>query len=145
MGSVSLDEISVSTLDRIPVLGGDVLKALTKTDYGFIEFGEAYFSKVNFGAIKAWKMHHKMTLNLIVPLGQVNFVFFVEGGEQKRMIMAGDNNYVRVTVPPGIWFGFQGAGTPVSLVLNIANITHDPNEVERKALNEIPYDWSELL
>ena len=39
-------------------------------------FGELYFSEVNFGEIKAWKKHKKMVMNLIVPCGEVKFVFF---------------------------------------------------------------------
>ena len=54
----------------------------------------------------------------------------------------GDNNYSRLTVPPGIWFGFQGLKVDASLVLNIANIPHDPFEVKRIHKSEINYNWS---
>ena len=29
-----------------------------------------------------------------------------------------------------------------SLILNIANIEHDPNEVDRKEIDKINYDWN---
>jgi len=45
-------------------------------------------------------------------------------------------------VPPGIWFGFQVLATPQSLVMNIASIPHDPNEVERMLLSDINYKWN---
>ena len=38
-------------------------------------FGEIYFSNINSLCIKAWKKHKIMTLNLIVPIGKVRFVF----------------------------------------------------------------------
>ena len=40
-----------------------------------IEFGEIYFSTVNQNKIKAWKMHTKMKMNLIVPSGEIRFNF----------------------------------------------------------------------
>ena len=83
-----------------------------------------------------------MTMNVLVPLGQVRFVFRFVGKSNFRVEEIGVDRYARITVPPGIWFGFQGMAEPHSLVLNIANITHDPNEVERLSLQEIVYDWN---
>ena len=62
--------------------------------------------------------------------------------EEFRVEEIGVDRFVRITVPPGIWFGFQGLHTAQSLLLNIANIPHDPNEVERLALTDINYDWN---
>ena len=141
MGAMILDHILVTPLKRISVPGGDVLHALKCTDDGFKNFGEAYFSMVEFGAIKAWKMHTQMTLNLIVPIGEVRFVFRADDDNNGREELIGAANYSRLTVPPGIWFGFQGLAAPQSLVLNIANMPHDPNEVEGLAISAIEYDW----
>jgi dTDP-4-dehydrorhamnose 3,5-epimerase len=41
-----------------------------------------------------------------------------------------------------IWMGFQGLSSNGSMLLNIANIVHDPEEVDRKDINEIEFDWS---
>ena len=76
MGVVSLDDILVTPLKRIPTVGGDVMHGLKKSDNGFNGFGEVYFSWVEQRAIKAWKCHQRITLNLLVPLGEVRFVFF---------------------------------------------------------------------
>ena len=142
MGEVTLEQIIVTPLKRIPVSGGDVLHVLKCTDDGFRGFGEAYFSIVEFGAIKAWKRHSRMTLNLVVPLGQVRFVFRLDGAHEFRVEEIGVERYALITVPPDIWFGFQGLIAPQSLILNIANIPHDPNEVERLSLKDIEYGWS---
>lgn len=141
MGAVSLDQIRVTALRRIPVAGGDVLLAIKATEANFRGFGEAYFSMVNAGAIKAWKMHRRMTLNLVVPIGEVRFVFFSADGNTQREITIGAANYARLTVPPGIWFGFQGLATPCSVVLNVADIPHDPDESVRKSVEGFVYDW----
>ena len=143
MGDVSLDDILVTPLKRIPTVGGDVLHALKKTDAGFDGFGEIYFSWVEQGAIKAWKYHKRMTLNLVVPVGEVSFVFHLTNQKNNfRTENIGEERYVRLTVPPGIWFGFQGIASERSLLMNVADMVHDPDEVLGKKTSEIVYNWS---
>ena len=143
MCTASLDDIIVTSLQRIPTFGGNVLHALKKSDAGFNEFGEVYFSWIENKCIKAWKCHQRMTLNLVVPVGKVNFVFHsVKEGKSFRSEIIGDERYMRLTVPPGIWFGFQGITFERSLLMNIANITHDPEEVIHKKTSEFDYNWS---
>jgi dTDP-4-dehydrorhamnose 3,5-epimerase len=142
---MNLTDILVTPLPRIETRGGDVLHAMKQSDVGYAGFGEAYFSWVSIAAIKAWKRHTQMTMNLVVPIGQVRFVFRsinANGVEEFRVEEVGLDRYARITVPPGIWFGFKGLQTPQSLILNIANIPHDPNEVERLKLSDINYDWN---
>ena len=45
---MSVGKIIVTPLNRINVAGGDVLHALKKTDEGFVDFGEAYFSFIEY-------------------------------------------------------------------------------------------------
>lgn len=144
MGAVNLEQILVTPLKRISVSGGDVLHALKRTDKGFSDFGEAYFSMVDFGAVKAWKVHRRMTLNLVVPVGEVRFVFIAEDSNMQREETIGVSNYARLAVPPGIWFGFQGLAAPFSLILNVADIPHEPDEVERKPLEGFDYAWERM-
>ena len=141
MGTVSeVSQILVTPLKRIPLSGGDVLHGMRCGDPGFVDFGEAYFSIIEAGAVKAWKRHLRMTLNFVVPVGLVKFVFL---DEQRgiREEEVGEQRYVRLTVPPGIWFGFNGLVAPYSLLMNIADISHDPDEIERKGVAEIEFDW----
>ena len=75
----------------------------------------------------------------------VKFVFFEDANEianKFRIEEIGENRYERITVPPGIWFGFQGIDYPQSLIMNIANIPHQASEVERLSLNKINYVWN---
>jgi len=143
MGIVSLTDILVTPLRRIPTIGGDVMHALKDSDDGFNGFGEVYFSWVEQGAIKAWKYHQHMTLNLVVPLGEISFVFHIKDQENCfRTETIGEEQYIRLTVPPGIWFGFQGRGSGQSLLMNLADMVHEPDEVLRKKTSEIVYNWS---
>ena len=111
MGTMSLGDILITPLARIPTMGGDVLHAMKQSDAGFAGFGEAYFSWVTAGAAKAWKCHTRMTMNVVVPVGHVRFVFH-SNGDKFRVEEIGVDRYARLTVPPGIWFGFQGLAVP---------------------------------
>lgn len=137
---MTVERIIVTPLKRIGVVGGDVLHAMKRSDVGFVDFGEAYFSMIEKNSVKPWKRHLRMTLNLVVPVGMVRFVFIDnEGARREEMI--GVDRYVRLTVPPGIWFAFEGLSSPYSLLLNVADIPHDPIEIERKELDAYIYDW----
>ncbi len=140
MGSINVNQIVVTPLKRIPVEGGDVLHAMKRSDPGFVDFGEAYFSQIEQGAVKAWKRHLRMTLNFVVPVGAVQFVFIDDEGGV-RIEQVGPERYVRLTVPPGIWFAFMGQAAPYSLLLNVADIPHDPDEIERKDMGAFKFDW----
>ena len=143
METVSLDDILVTPLKRITMVAGDVMHALKNSDAGFKGFGEVYFSWIEQGAIKAWKCHQRMTLNLVVPMGEVSFVFHLTNQKNNfRTENIGEERYVRLTVPPGIWFGFQGIASERSLLTNLADMTHDPDEVLRKKTSEFVYNWS---
>ena len=140
MGAVNVGQILVTPLKRIPLTGGDVLHGIKCNDPGYVEFGEAYFSIIEMGAVKAWKRHLRMTLNFVVPVGLVHFVFMDSTGAIREEV-AGVDHYVRLTVPPGIWFGFRGLFAPYSMLMNIADIPHDPDEIERKGQGEILFNW----
>ena len=143
MGEViGLDNILVTPLKRIPTTGGDVVHALKNSDSGYNGFGEVYFSWVEQGAIKAWKCHQRMTLNLVVPTGEVIFVFHLPKQKNSfRVEIIGEERYVRLTVPPGIWFGFQGKSSGKSLLMNFADMSHDPDEVLRKPVSHFDFNW----
>ena len=139
MGSVKLDEIIITPLKKIEVVGGNVLHG---SDTGFQGFGEAYFSWVQKGFVKAWKLHTRMTLNLVVPVGKIKLVFLSPVEPARfRVEIIGEENYARITVPPGLWFGFQGVAEKDSLLLNIANIIHEPEETQRKDIESFSYNW----
>ena len=110
------------------------------TDPGYVNFGEAYFSTVEVSTVKAWKRHLRMTLNIVVPFGEVLLAFIDDHGEIREETL-GRSRYARVTVPPGIWFGFKGLFSPYSILMNVADIPHDSTEVERKHIDEIKYNW----
>lgn len=141
MAKKLLNKIKLTRLKIIKIPSGNVMRGLKKNDLKNNIFGEAYFSKIKPGKIKAWKYHLKMTLNLIVPIGKVKFVFYSEAERTFRVIQIGEKNYSRITVPPKIWFGFKGISKNESIILNLTNIAHNPNEVLRYEKNKIKFKW----
>ena len=138
----NLENITLTKLSRIKTQGGDVLHGIKKNEKTFKGFGEAYFSNIDAGKVKGWKLHKEMTMNLIVPSGSVKFVFFHENLKSSKEFIIGSLNYSRITVPPKIWFAFKGLDAEYpNLVFNFANIEHLPNEAIRKEINEIIYKW----
>ena len=139
-----IKDVVITNLDVIDTPNGKVMHAIKETSAGYDGFGEAYFSCVDEGAIKAWKRHKNMTLNLIVPLGKIKFVMFddrVTSNTQFQEVILSKENYCRLTVPPMIWMGFKGLLRKESMLLNIANIEHNPEEVDRLEIDKINYDW----
>lgn len=141
-----LKGVLLSRHDIIPTRGGSVMHAMKYSDPGARGFGEAYFSTVEYGFIKGWKRHNKMTLNLLVPFGEIRFVLYDDRlAENTRGIfqevVLSPKNYLRITVPPKIWVAFQGLASDRSLLLNLANMPHDPLESDAKQLDEIDFDW----
>ena len=127
-------KIKVKKLKKFNLEEGDVYHALKASESEYYGFKEAYFSTIKNNKIKAWKRHYKMTMNLIVPIGEVQFIFYDENKNLLKNLMIGEENYSRITVPPMIWFGFKGVSLNTSYILNISNEIHDPLEVERKPL-----------
>ena len=141
-----IDGVIFTPLSIIDTKGGDILHAMKSGDIGFFAFGESYCSTIEPNAIKGWKLHHEMVLNLVVPLGGVKFVIFDDRkgskteGRFSEFILS-RKNYGRLTVAPKLWVAFQGVDLQDSLILNIANIPHDPNESKIKELKDLNYNW----
>jgi len=151
MGSIvekvnnKIDGVVITSLKIIEVEGGDVLHAMKKNDPGYNGFGEAYFSIIKLGAIKAWKRHNQMILNLVVCLGEVRFVIYDDRLSSKEKpvfseITLSREKFYRLTIPPQVWLGFQGIDD-MNMILNIADIKHNALEVDRKKQSEINYEW----
>lgn len=121
--------------------GGQVRHALKASAAGFAGFGEAYFSELLPGSVKAWKRHWRMTCNLVGVLGEVRVQVLdlrpdSPSAGASLQCRLGPQHGVRLVLPPGVWFGLQGMDQGPSLVLNIASIEHDPSEAESAPLDD---------
>ena len=135
-----MDKIILTPLKQIHNPKGDLYHAMKKSDDGFNGFGEAYFSTVNKDDIKGWKKHTKMTLNLVVPVGAIEFVVYDKDIKEFFSVVLSQENYQRLTVKPGLWMAFRG-NDEHNILLNLASIEHDSKEAINKELSEIKYEW----
>jgi dTDP-4-dehydrorhamnose 3,5-epimerase len=138
--------VGLTPLTIIPALNGDVLHAFRADSAGFCGFGEAYFSTVNYRGVKAWKRHRLMTLNVVVPVGEIRFAIHDDRPDSPshgltQTVILSRNRYMRLTVPSGLWMGFQGLGREMNLLLNVADMAHDPSEADRRPVDAIGFDW----
>lgn len=139
-----IDGLIITKMKQFTLDKGNVFHGMKNTDDGFSKFGEVYFSFINHNAIKAWKIHKEMTLNIIVPIGSIQFNF-IDLRENSRTykerfeLLLSEKNYSRITVPPKICFGFKGIGNDINLLVNITNMTHNDNESDTKNLNEFNF------
>lgn len=148
--TAAIEGVRVLPLRRIEDERGPLFRMLRADAPHFSRFGEIYFTTIHEGAVKAWRRHSRMTMSCAVPMGKVRFVLFDdrEGSPSKGRvmeIMTGADDYALITIPPGIWNGFQGVGPGTALVANCADIPHDPTESARLEPNDprIPYSWGD--
>ena len=144
MGNM-IEGVQLHPLKRISVPKGDVFHALRTTDEGYCGFGEAYFTQIREGETKGWKRHNRMTLNLVVVLGEVKFVVYDERdgsptkGQFQEFILSPEKNYQRLTIAPGLWMAFHGIGKDVSMIMDVIPEPHDDSESDKKELLQIPH------
>ncbi|MDP0562378.1 MAG: WxcM-like domain-containing protein [Candidatus Endonucleobacter sp. (ex Gigantidas childressi)] len=136
-----MDGIILTPLKQIYHPKGNIFHVMKKSDDGFDGFGEAYFSTIYKDDIKGWKQHTRMTLNLIVPVGEIEFVAYNGKNNIFFNITLSQKNYQRLTVRAGLWVAFRGVGEN-NILLNMASIEHDPKEAINIELGDIKYDWS---
>ena len=137
-----VDGVTLTPLKRMYNPKGDIFHAMKRSDDGFDGFGEAYFSTINQNDIKGWKKHTKMTLNLVVVTGEVEFVVYDSVDFFSAKLSK--DNYQRLTVESGLWLAFRGLGDE-NILLNLASIEHNSNESENVDLYNVDYDWNAIV
>ena len=128
MGDEIIQGVVLTPLIIIPNPKGDLMRVLRAGDSTFGGFGEAYFTSVKQGVVKGWKLHRKMKINLIVPVGMVGFYIKRNFEDPPFYCEIGSNAYFRLTIEPNLWVAFKGISEPLNLILNISDLIHDPSE-----------------
>ena len=141
--------LTLTELRQISDDRGAVLHMLRCDAPEFTRFGECYFSEVLPGAVKAWKRHSVQTQNLAVPSGRIRVAIYDdrEGvcsrGRVQVLELGRPDAYLRLRIPPGLWYGFSCLGDAPALLANCTDLPRDPDESEQRPIDdpEIPYDW----
>jgi dTDP-4-dehydrorhamnose 3,5-epimerase len=143
-----IDGVKIIPLRQIVDERGKIMHMLKATDPHFVGFGEIYFSCAWPGAVKAWHIHTRMTVNNAVLSGRAKLVLYDQREEsptrgELQEIFLGEDNYVLVQIPPGIANGYKAYGDKLVILANAASLPHDPEEMLRvdPFENDIPYDW----
>lgn len=150
MNDSCLEGVLITPLKEIFDPKGSVLHMIRVDDSEYKGFGECYFSEVNPGSVKAWKLHTKQTQNFTVPLGKIKLVLFDNRensgtrGKIQEIILGRPENYQRVKIPPKVWYGFTCISEEKALIANFTDIPHDPDESERllESDSSIPFIWN---
>ncbi len=125
---------------------GDIFHIIRNFDDGFEGFGEVYISNIEYNKIKAWKRHFQMTSNMVVPLGIVKIVIYddrpnsLTHGLFNEFILS-PFNYYRLTIPPKLLYGFKGLENSVNMIINVADVPHDPVEQINYKNDYLNYKW----
>ena len=148
-----IDGVVISELRQILDDRGAVLHMLRNDAKDFSSFGECYFSEVVPGAVKAWKRHTEQTQNLAVPVGRVRLVIYDErsgsatSGRLQILELGRPDSYVRVQIPPNLWYGFTCLSEVPALLANCADMPHEQAESEHTPIDStrIPYRWDAVV
>jgi len=141
--------VNITELKQICDERGAVLHMLRSDAPEFTQFGECYFSEILPGVVKAWKKHQNQTQNLAVPIGKILMVIYDDRDESEtygavqEIELGRPDNYLRVLIPPGLWYGFSCIGETSALISNCADLIHDPSESNLIDSNDpkIPFCW----
>ncbi len=145
----SIDGVLVTALRQIVDERGAVLHHMRRDAPEFTTFGECYFSEIVPGAVKAWKRHREQTQHLAVPIGRVRFVVYDDRessptlGEIQVVELGRPDDYNRLCIPRGLWYGFTCLSDRPALIANCADRPHDPDDAELRPEDDpgIPYRW----
>jgi dTDP-4-dehydrorhamnose 3,5-epimerase len=144
-----MEGIRITPLRRIPDERGQIMHMLRCTDPHVEKFGEVYFATAYPGVVKAWHLHKRQTQNYACIQGMIKVVLYDprDGSPTKgriQEVFMGEDNYLLLTIPPGIVNGWKCIGTKTALLANCATEPHDPTEMTRidPFTRDIPYDWA---
>ena len=149
LSSEIIKDVVLTELKQFPDERGTLLHMLRNDDPTFTTFGECYFSEVLPGAVKAWKLHRNQTQNFSVPVGRIKLVIYdnrkdsVSNSNVQLINLGRPDSYFRVMIPPGLWYGFTCISKIPALLVNCADIPHNPQESEVRMIDDvsIPYKW----
>ena len=149
MDKINIEGVILTPLKKIYHPKGDIFHGMKKSDKGYVGFGEVYFSTIKNGVIKGWSKHKKMCMNLLVPFGKVVFIIYDDRQKSRSRgnslkIELSPDNYQRLTIPPGLCYAFKGKSSGTNLIMDLADIEHDPDEIERLNLDKIDYDLNSV-
>ncbi|MFN7967254.1 MAG: dTDP-4-dehydrorhamnose 3,5-epimerase family protein [Acidobacteriota bacterium] len=145
-----IEGVIVTTLEPKADERGRLVELFRRDQPGTGSYGQVHLSTLYPGVVKAWHMHKKRTDSFVCVQGMVRMGLYDdrEGSSSQselNQFFLGDHSPLRVTVPPGVWFGFKSLVAVEALLVVLTDPAHDPRWPDEERwdpiINEIPFDW----
>jgi dTDP-4-dehydrorhamnose 3,5-epimerase len=145
----NIDGLFITKLKSFNDQRGAVLKFIDRTKDQFVDFGEVYFSVINEGVTKGWKLHKLATQNICAVYGETTFVILDRRdnsqtfNQTQEITINPKENHLLITIPPGLWYAFRSNSIEFSIISNVSSIVHDTEESESLDFNNdiFNYEW----
>ena len=126
-------------LKKIKQKKGNIVKIIKKDDTFFYSFGELYVSEIKPHQTKAWRYHKRSTQNIFLLEGRCKIVCQLK----KRFVetQLSENSPKLIIIPKKCWYGFKNKSRKKVKLLNLCDRKFSENEILRKEIKEIKYNW----
>jgi dTDP-4-dehydrorhamnose 3,5-epimerase len=146
-----IEGVRVRKLRLVPDERGFLMELLRSDWEEFDHFGQTYVTAVYPGVVKGWHYHRLQDDHFACVHGMAKVVLY-DGredspthGEVNEFFM-GMLNPILLKIPRGVYHGFKGISTEITLIVNVPTQTYNYDEPDEYRLpahtDEIPYDWA---
>ncbi len=120
---------------------GFLFEILRSDDKEFVKFGQVYLSTTTPGTIKAFHRHFRKTDHITCVAGQVKLVV-VDGLEPRIWeYHLSPMSPKLITIPPGLWHGWQAIGSVEALLISITTEPHNPEDKDEERVPAVENPW----
>lgn len=129
---------------------GRLCALFRRDEAGSEQYGQVHLTTLWPGVVKAWHRHKHRRDSLVCVAGTVRLGLYDERADspthaELNQFFLGAHSPLRISIPPGVWFGLQALGTEQALVVVLSDQPYDPHRPDEErcdpVVNEIPFDW----
>lgn len=145
-----IEGASIKHLKAIKDDRGFLMEMLRCDDPIFKKFGQSYLTVCNPGYVKGWHFHKKQIDNFVVVKGNLRVLLYDGRPDSKTKgnsmeVFAGEKNPVLVSIPNGVYHGFENLEKEPGYVINCSSEPYNrekPDEFRTDPFdNDIPVKW----
>ena len=145
-----IEGVVITPLKRVVNPRGHLMEVQRADDAHYPGFGQAYVTMTFPGVVKAWYRHHRQIDQIALVKGEILLVLFDSRSESPTcnrlaVIRTREDSPRLIQIPPGIWHGFQAAGSEPSFLLHLNSIAFNFENTDEDRIADddprIPYRW----
>lgn len=142
-----LDGVKLSYPKTVFDERGTVRHIISSLDPDFTRFGDVYCTSVYKGVIKGWHGYYTKTLHYVVLHGIIKLVLYDNREKSPsyqdfQEVFMSHENYVRLTIPPGVFTAFRGLYEPYSIAVICTTEPYSEEGTIRLPIKTFEYDWT---